>query len=66
MKSDNAKLLFRLPLFSQHIYRLLDLKQFMNHPQMSVKMSEPDKDILNCMTNLKVRQGTLIIAKGGT
>ena len=50
MKSDNARLLFRLPLISQHIYRALDLKQFMNHPQMSVKMSEPDKDILKLTT----------------
>ena len=64
MKSDNARLLFRLPFFFQRIYRLLDLRQFMHHPQMSVMVSEQDKDTLNYMTNLKVRQGTLIIVEG--
>lgn len=47
LKSDNARLLSRLPFFFQRIYRLLDLRQFMNHPQMSVMVSEQDKDTLN-------------------
>ena len=36
----------------------------MNHPQMSILMSNQDEDMLHFMTNLKVRQGTLIIVDG--
>ena len=36
---------------------LFDLKQIMNHPQVSVIISDQDKDFLSYMINLKVSEG---------
>ncbi|CAM9172086.1 unnamed protein product, partial [Rangifer tarandus platyrhynchus] len=36
--------------------RLLDLKQFTSHPQMSRMMTSQDRDMLHFMTNLKVEE----------
>lgn len=48
-------------LFTSSIYSLVDLKQFMNHHQISATMTDQDADMLVYMTNLKVRLGTLIL-----
>ena len=36
---------------------LLDLKQIMNHPQVSVMISNQDKDFLSYKLDLKVSEG---------
>ena len=36
---------------------LLDLKQIMNHPQISVMISNQDKDFLSYKLDLKVSEG---------
>ena len=36
---------------------LLDLKQIMNHPQVSVMIRDQDKDFLSYMIDLNVREG---------
>ena len=36
---------------------LLDLKQIMNHPQVSVIISDQDKDFLSYLINLQVSEG---------
>ena len=36
---------------------LLDLKQIMNHAQVSVMISDQDKDFLNYKIDLKVSEG---------
>ena len=36
---------------------LLDLKQIMNHPQVSVMITDQDKDFLSYMIDLNVSEG---------
>ncbi|XP_024599853.1 testis-specific Y-encoded protein 3-like, partial [Neophocaena asiaeorientalis asiaeorientalis] len=38
--------------------RLLDVKQFVNHPRMSAMLSSQDRDMLNYMTDLQVEELT--------
>lgn len=39
------------------VCRLLDPKQFVNHPELSAMISGPDERMLSYMANLKVSLG---------
>lgn len=39
------------------VCRLLNPKQFVNHPVLSARIAEPDERMLSFMTNLKVSLG---------